>query len=164
VLRRRNPRSRLDWADRAILTALIRHFPGKLQAHRLVTPATILRWHRQLVRKKWTYPNARDDRRSPEIAALIERLATENNSWGYQQNQARAAQARPPGQHIHDPPCPQNPADPASTGLRAALVGDERARRWRRSGGSKRAVFSAPTSAGPGNADDDANCRSAPRR
>jgi putative transposase len=88
VLRRRNRRSRLDWADRAVLTALIRHLPGKLQAHRLVTPGTILRWHRQLVRKKWTYPNRTG--RPPvnaEIAALIERLATENNSWRYQRIQ-----------------------------------------------------------------------------
>jgi putative transposase len=88
VLRRRNPRSRLDWADRAVLAALIRHLPGKLRAHRLVTPGTILRWHRQLVRKKWTYPN-RTGRPpvSAEITALIQRLATENNSWGYQRIQ-----------------------------------------------------------------------------
>jgi hypothetical protein len=45
----------------------------------------VLRWHRRLVRKKWTYPN-RTGRPpvSTEITALIERLATENTSWGYQ--------------------------------------------------------------------------------
>ena len=46
VLRRANPRPRLDWADRAILATLIRLLPGRLRAHRLVTPGAVLRWHR----------------------------------------------------------------------------------------------------------------------
>ncbi|HEX3304648.1 MAG TPA: hypothetical protein VHS32_00210 [Streptosporangiaceae bacterium] len=49
VLRRTNPRPRLDWADRAAFAALIRHLPPVLHAHRLITPATVLRWHRRLV-------------------------------------------------------------------------------------------------------------------
>jgi putative transposase len=88
VLRRINPKPRLDWADRALFAALIRRLPAALREHRLVTPATVLRWHRRLVTKKWTYPN-RSGRPplDPTIAALIERMARENQTWGYQRIQ-----------------------------------------------------------------------------
>jgi putative transposase len=88
VLRRTNPRPRLDWADRALFAALIRRLPAMLRGRRLVTPATVLRWHRRLVTKKWTYPN-RSGRPpvDPTIAALIERMARENETWGYQRIQ-----------------------------------------------------------------------------
>ena len=53
-----------------------------------LTPGTVLRWHRRLVARKWTYPN-RTGRPpvSAEIAALTERLATENRGWRYQRLQ-----------------------------------------------------------------------------
>jgi putative transposase len=88
VPRRTNPRPRLDWADRALFAALIRRLSPSLRSHRLVTPATVLRWHRRLVTQKWTYPNTGG--RPPiddTIAALIERLARENPTWGYQRVQ-----------------------------------------------------------------------------
>jgi putative transposase len=56
ILRRQNPKPRLCWSDRAILAALIRLLPKQLQAWRLVSPATVLTWHRRLVARKWTLP------------------------------------------------------------------------------------------------------------
>jgi putative transposase len=89
VLRRHHPHPRLTWLDRAILCALSRLLPPPLRRLRLVSPRTLLRWHAQLVARRWTYPRRHPGRPpvAPPIRALVLQMARENHTWGYRRIQ-----------------------------------------------------------------------------
>jgi hypothetical protein len=75
LCRTRRPEPHLDWVDRAVLAALIRLLPSSLRRARLVTPGTVLRWHRRLVARSWTYPRVGGQPAvSAQIVELIGRL------------------------------------------------------------------------------------------
>ena len=102
VLRRQVNRPDLNDGDRVLLAALSRLLPRPSWSVFFVTPATLLRWHRNLIARKWTYPRKRPGRPSTraDVHAAVLRLARENPTWGYQRISGELAGAGigvPPG-------------------------------------------------------------------
>jgi len=85
ILRRHPQRPQLQEADRLFLAALSRALPRRAWSAFSVSPRTLLRWHRRLVARRWTYPHRRPGRPpvDREVEALVVRLARENQAWGY---------------------------------------------------------------------------------
>jgi hypothetical protein len=83
VLARSQQRPRLRPADRAFVAALTRLLPASAPAWAVATPATLLRWHRELVRRRWTYPQRKPGRppTARPVRELVVRLARENPRW-----------------------------------------------------------------------------------
>jgi hypothetical protein len=85
VLRRQVARPRPSWADRALISAFARLLSAARRRQLFVTPGTLLRWHADLVKRRWTFPR-RQPGRPPtrsSIRAVILRMAGENPTWGY---------------------------------------------------------------------------------
>jgi putative transposase len=93
VLRRQVPRPRYTPVDRALLATLARLLPRHRWSVFMVTPATLLRWHRDLVARHWTYPHHGKKRRGldPKVVDTVLRLARENPRWGYQRIKGECA-------------------------------------------------------------------------
>jgi hypothetical protein len=103
VLRRRTPRPRMSWTDRALTAALTRLLPRPRRLRPLVTPTTILRWHRQLATRRWTTTPSPPGRPAipAGLRALVLRLAAENPTWGYPRIHGEAIGLGYPDRRLH---------------------------------------------------------------
>jgi hypothetical protein len=107
VLRRQVARPKPDWADRAVIAALARLLPRRLRIQRIVTPGTLLAWHRRLVKKKWIYPNTAGRPPVPEeIRELVPAAGQAEPALGTPPHPGRAPRARVPHRRGNDPPDP----------------------------------------------------------
>jgi transposase InsO family protein len=93
ILRRQQPRPRLDAKDRAWLALLSRILPRGRWSAFVVTPDTLIGWHRRMVRRRWTYSTTPKGRPpiAEDVQAIIVRLARENPRWGYLRIQGELA-------------------------------------------------------------------------
>jgi hypothetical protein len=130
VLRRQVARPRVDWADRAVLTGLPRLLlPRPARQGLFVQPATLLRWHRHLVRRRWTCLHQRGrPADSTEVYALVLRLARENPTWGIAPSTvSHVASDTLPG----SAPAPYGPSCAAPVSIRPGAVGfQENLKHW----------------------------------
>ncbi|MGW7003400.1 integrase core domain-containing protein [Streptomyces sp. NPDC054933] len=134
VLQRQVGRPKLEPGDRVLLAALSRLLPRERWSSFIVTPATLLRWHRELVADAWTYPHKRPGRPPipEETRELILRLARENPLWGHRRIQGElallgitvsAATVRAVLRRGKVPPTPQRARDTWASFLRAQASG-----------------------------------------
>src|SRR6266511_1484776 len=124
VLHRQIVRPRYTPADRMILATLAKLLPRDRWPIFLVTPSTLLRWHRELIRRRWTYPAEGRSRQAldPEVVSLVLRLARENPRWGYVRVVGACHPASPPSRAGAPPPRPDLDAVPARPSRRHPRV------------------------------------------
>jgi putative transposase len=84
VLQRTTKRPRLSWADRAVISALVRVLPNRRRLTLIVSPRSVLRWHTRLVARRWTFPHRRPGRprTARAIRTLVVAMAGDNPTWG----------------------------------------------------------------------------------
>jgi hypothetical protein len=126
VLQRQVRSPRLTWAERAVLAALTRPLStaNRRQLPLIVTPRTLLRWHADLVRRRWTYPRRTPGRprTGPAIRRLVLEMARDNPTWGYRRicgEDDRSGRLLPCGHRLSPPAlcavrhrAPQSPRSP----------------------------------------------------
>jgi hypothetical protein len=85
VLQRTTKRPRLSWADRAVISALVRVLPNRRRLTLIVSPRSVLRWHTRLVARRRTFPHRRPGRprTARAIRTLVVAMAGDNPTWGY---------------------------------------------------------------------------------